>query len=167
MVCAAVAPALTNQGPYLVHGEQKQESALRDRTAAHDHQGDAKQLHQRPSQLSARSSTRCLTRQDTFDSETPGSQDLAYTEPADSSMDIEMDPCEEPELETHGHRAYRAGVGYPCQSSWDELGPEQKNQNRQPKNRNRLREHYCQNQEGVVARNKNDVESWDRDVYIR
>ncbi|XP_030076651.1 voltage-dependent L-type calcium channel subunit beta-1 isoform X4 [Microcaecilia unicolor] len=166
-LASSPAPISNLQSPYLVHGEQKQESALRDRTTLHDHQGEAKQPRLRPSQLSGRSTTRGLVRQDTFDSETQGSRDSAYTEPADSFMDIEMDPCEEPESEIHGSRAYRAGAGHQRQSSWDELKPEQNHQNRQPKNRNKAREHYCQNQEGVAARNKNDVESWDRDIYIR
>nr|XP_033774886.1 voltage-dependent L-type calcium channel subunit beta-1 isoform X6 [Geotrypetes seraphini] len=166
-LASSPAPISNLQGPYLVHGEQKQESALRDRTTLHDHQGDAKQPCLRPSQLSGRSSTRGLIRQDTFDSETQGSRDSAYTEPADSCMDIETDPCEDPESEIHGNRAYRAGAGHQRQSSWDELEPEQNHQNWQPKNRNKAREHYCQNQEGVAAKNKNDVESWDRDIYIR
>ncbi|XP_068067850.1 voltage-dependent L-type calcium channel subunit beta-1 isoform X1 [Anomalospiza imberbis] len=44
----------------------------------------------------ARPGPRSLARQDTFDSEAPGSRDSAGTEPGDSCcMDIEMDPVEE------------------------------------------------------------------------
>uniref|UniRef100_A0A672H251 Voltage-dependent L-type calcium channel subunit beta-1 n=1 Tax=Salarias fasciatus TaxID=181472 RepID=A0A672H251_SALFA len=122
---------------------------------------------------------RGLSRQDTFDSETQGSRDSAYTEAGDSCMDIETDPYEEPE-------PYRGGGGgrpHPAQhhgrqASWEDEGaePDQENLNHpsapgqtQPHGRAKLRERYCQDPADTGANmscNKNQDE-WGRDVYIR
>uniref|UniRef100_A0A4W5Q2K1 Voltage-dependent L-type calcium channel subunit beta-1 n=1 Tax=Hucho hucho TaxID=62062 RepID=A0A4W5Q2K1_9TELE len=126
---------------------------------------------------------RGLSRQDTFDSETQGSRDSAYTEAGDSCMDIETDPYEESEM-------YR-GVGgggsrlhlaqhHGRQASWEDEGaePDQENLNHPPMpshtqpgqhGRAKLRERYCQEPGDTGAnmgRNKNQ-EDWGRDVYIR
>lgn len=112
---------------------------------------------------------RSLSRQDTFDSETQGSRDSAYTD------DMETDPYEEPEscrsrLNTAHHP--------PRQASWEDEGaePDQENLNLAPQptnqhhhGRGKLRERYCQDVEageGTVGRNQNQ-EEWSRDVYIR
>uniref|UniRef100_A0A3B4WGX6 Calcium channel, voltage-dependent, beta 1 subunit n=1 Tax=Seriola lalandi dorsalis TaxID=1841481 RepID=A0A3B4WGX6_SERLL len=108
-------------------------------------------------------SGRGLSRQDTFDSETQGSRDSAYTEAGDSCMDIETDPYEEPE-------PYRGGGGsrlhlaqhHGRQASWEDEGT-------QPHGRAKLRERYCQNPVDTganMSRNKNQ-DDWGRDVYIR
>uniref|UniRef100_A0A8C7J8Z2 Voltage-dependent L-type calcium channel subunit beta-1 n=1 Tax=Oncorhynchus kisutch TaxID=8019 RepID=A0A8C7J8Z2_ONCKI len=124
-----------------------------------------------------------LSRQDTFDSETQGSRDSAYTEAGDSCMDIETDPYEESEM-------YR-GVGgggsrlhlaqhHGRQASWEDEGaePDQENLNHPPMpshtqpeqhSRAKLRERYCQEPGDTGANmghNKNQ-EDWGRDVYIR
>uniref|UniRef100_A0A8C3FY34 Voltage-dependent L-type calcium channel subunit beta-1 n=1 Tax=Cyclopterus lumpus TaxID=8103 RepID=A0A8C3FY34_CYCLU len=127
-------------------------------------------------------SGRGLSRQDTFDSETQGSRDSAYTEAGDSCMDIETDPYEEPE-------PYRGGGGsrlhlaqhHGRQASWEDEGaePDQENLNHpsmpsqtQPHGRAKLRERYCQDPadpvdtEANMSRNKNQ-DDWGRDVYIR
>uniref|UniRef100_A0A3Q3XFJ7 Voltage-dependent L-type calcium channel subunit beta-1 n=1 Tax=Mola mola TaxID=94237 RepID=A0A3Q3XFJ7_MOLML len=124
-------------------------------------------------------SGRGLSRQDTFDSETQGSRDSAYTEAGDSCMDIETDPYEEPE-------PYRGGGGsrlhlaqhHGRQASWEDEGaePDQENLNHppmpsqtQPHGRAKLRERYCQEPVDTganMSRNKNQDE-WGRDVYIR
>uniref|UniRef100_A0A4W5P0F2 Voltage-dependent L-type calcium channel subunit beta-1 n=1 Tax=Hucho hucho TaxID=62062 RepID=A0A4W5P0F2_9TELE len=126
---------------------------------------------------------RGLSRQDTFDTETQGSRDSAYTEAGDSCMDIETDPYEESEM-------YR-GVGgggsrlhlaqhHGRQASWEDEGaePDQENLNHPPMpshtqpgqhSRAKLRERYCQEPGDTGAnmgRNKNQ-EDWGRDVYIR
>uniref|UniRef100_A0A8C7W747 Voltage-dependent L-type calcium channel subunit beta-1 n=1 Tax=Oncorhynchus mykiss TaxID=8022 RepID=A0A8C7W747_ONCMY len=126
---------------------------------------------------------RGLSRQDTFDSETQGSRDSAYTEAGDSCMDIETDPYEESEM-------YR-GVGgggsrlhlaqhHGRQASWEDEGaePDQENLNHPPMashtqpgqhGRAKLRERYCQEPGDTgtnMGRNKNQ-EDWGRDVYIR
>ncbi|KAF0033071.1 hypothetical protein F2P81_015361 [Scophthalmus maximus] len=179
------------QGPYLVHGEQKRDGPLTECGGSgtlHDYQtdlGGKPQLQQQqtypPSsrgQLRG-GSGRGLSRQDTFDSETQGSRDSAYTEAGDSCMDIETDPYEEPE-------PYRGSAGsrlhlaqhHGRQASWEDEGaePDQENLNHppipsqtQPHGRAKLRERYCQDPVDTganMSRNKNQ-DDWGRDVYIR
>lgn len=177
------------QGPYLVHGEQKREGPPTEcggSSTLHDYQTDLggkpqqQQAYLRSSRGQLRSgSGRGLSRQDTFDSETQGSRDSAYTEAGDSCMDIETDPYEEPE-------PYRGGGGsrlhlaqhHGRQASWEDEGaePDQENLNHppipsqtQPHGRAKLRERYCQDPVDTganISRNKNQ-DDWGRDVYIR
>ncbi|XP_053870638.1 voltage-dependent L-type calcium channel subunit beta-1 isoform X5 [Malaclemys terrapin pileata] len=109
--------------------------------------------------------------QDTFDSETQGSRDSAYTEPGDSCMDMETDPYEEPEPRGGTPGAYPRGLGrhhlHQRQGSWDEAEPDHQNHNRQLRGRSKGRDRYCPNEEEAMSRNKNDLEGWGRDVYIR
>ncbi|XP_045886411.1 voltage-dependent L-type calcium channel subunit beta-1 [Micropterus dolomieu] len=194
MATAALAsspePVSNLQGPYLVHGEQKREGHLTECGGSgtlHDYQTDLGGKPQQQQQTYIRSSRgqlrggsgRGLSRQDTFDSETQGSRDSAYTEAGDSCMDIETDPYEEPE-------PYRGGGGsrlhlaqhHGRQASWEDEGaePDQENLNHppmpsqtQPHGRAKLRERYCQDpvETGAnISRNKNQ-DDWGRDVYIR
>uniref|UniRef100_A0A8C1DJ33 Voltage-dependent L-type calcium channel subunit beta-1 n=1 Tax=Cyprinus carpio carpio TaxID=630221 RepID=A0A8C1DJ33_CYPCA len=113
---------------------------------------------------------RGLSRQDTFDSETQGSRDSAYTD------DMETDPYEEPDP----CRSYRLNPAHhaPRQASWEDEGaePDQENLNMVPpptnqhqRGRGKLRERYSQDAEGggvTTGRNHNQ-EEWSRDVYIR
>uniref|UniRef100_A0A8B9RMF9 Calcium channel, voltage-dependent, beta 1 subunit n=1 Tax=Astyanax mexicanus TaxID=7994 RepID=A0A8B9RMF9_ASTMX len=112
---------------------------------------------------------RGLSRQDTFDSETQGSRDSAYTD------DMETDPYEEPDsCRGRLNPAHHA----PRQASWEDEGaePDQENLNIAPpmtnqhqRGRGKLRERYCQDAEAgesTVGRNQNQ-EEWSRDVYIR
>ncbi|XP_006022623.1 voltage-dependent L-type calcium channel subunit beta-1 isoform X3 [Alligator sinensis] len=167
-LAASPAPVSNLQGPYLVHGEQTCEG---ERASLHDYPGEpATRSQGRPGQPHARLVNRGLSRQDTFDSETQGSRDSAYTEPGDSCMDMETDPYEEPEAEPRSTPgAYHRGLGrhhlHLHQSSWDEDEPDRENHNRQP--RGKGRDHYCQNEEEAMGMNKNDMEAWGRDVYIR
>lgn len=179
------------QGPYLVHGEQKREGSLTEcggSGALHDYHTDLGGKPQQPQQQqtylrSSRGQLRAgsgrgLSRQDTFDSETQGSRDSAYTEAGDSCMDIETDPYEEPE-------PYRSGGGsrlhlaqhHGRQASWEDEGaePDQENLNHPPMpsqmqshGRAKLRERYCQDPVDTganMSRNKNQ-DDWGRDVYI-
>nr|XP_046271466.1 voltage-dependent L-type calcium channel subunit beta-1 isoform X3 [Scatophagus argus] len=193
-LAASPEPVSNLQGPYLVHGEQKREGPLTECGGSgtlHDYQtdlgGKAQQQQQQQQQAYMRSSRgqlrggsgRGLSRQDTFDSETQGSRDSAYTEAGDSCMDIETDPYEEPE-------PYRGGGGsrlhlaqhHGRQASWEDEGaePDQENLNHppmpsqtQPHGRAKLRERYCQDPVDTganMSRNKNQ-DDWGRDVYIR
>nr|XP_043906749.1 voltage-dependent L-type calcium channel subunit beta-1 isoform X3 [Solea senegalensis] len=191
-LAASPEPVSNLQGPYLVHGEQKREGPLTECGGSgtlHDYQTDlgGKPQQQQQQQTYLRSSRgqlrggsgRGLSRQDTFDSETQGSRDSAYTEAGDSCMDIETDPYEEPE-------PYRGGGGsrlhlaqhHGRQASWEDEGaePDQENLNHppmpsqmQPHGRAKLRERYCQDPVDTganVSRNKNQ-DDWGRDVYIR
>nr|XP_023867508.1 voltage-dependent L-type calcium channel subunit beta-1-like isoform X4 [Salvelinus alpinus] len=199
-LAASPEPVSNLQGPYLVHGEQKREGPLSEcggSGSLHDYQSDQggkqqQQQHQQQKQQTYLHSSRGqlrggggrgLSRQDTFDSETQGSRDSAYTEAGDSCMDIETDPYEESEM-------YR-GVGgggsrlhlaqhHGRQASWEDEGaePDQENLNHPPipshtqpgqHSRAKLRERYCQEPGDTGAnmgRNKNQ-EDWGRDVYIR
>ncbi|XP_031689829.1 voltage-dependent L-type calcium channel subunit beta-1 isoform X6 [Oncorhynchus kisutch] len=195
-LAASPEPVSNLQGPYLVHGEQKREgprSECGGSGSLHDYQseGGKQQQQQQKQQTYLHSSRgqlrggggRGLSRQDTFDSETQGSRDSAYTEAGDSCMDIETDPYEESEM-------YR-GVGgggsrlhlaqhHGRQASWEDEGaePDQENLNHPPMpshtqpeqhSRAKLRERYCQEPGDTGANmghNKNQ-EDWGRDVYIR
>ncbi|XP_073350389.1 voltage-dependent L-type calcium channel subunit beta-1 isoform X1 [Pagrus major] len=191
-LAASPEPVSNLQGPYLVHGEQKREGPLTECGGSgtlHDYQTDLggkpqqqqqQQTYMRSSRGQLRgSSGRGLSRQDTFDSETQGSRDSAYTEAGDSCMDIETDPYEEPE-------PYRGGGGsrlhlaqhHGRQASWEDEGaePDQENLNHPPMpsqtqthGRAKLRERYCQDPVDTganMSRNKNQ-DDWGRDVYIR
>ncbi|XP_068433924.1 voltage-dependent L-type calcium channel subunit beta-1 isoform X2 [Clinocottus analis] len=192
-LAASPEPVSNLQGPYLVHGEQKREGPLTECDGSgtlHDYQTDTggkPQQQQEQQQAYLRSSRgqlrggsgRGLSRQDTFDSETQGSRDSAYTEAGDSCMDIETDPYEEPE-------PYRGGGGsrlhlaqhHGRQASWEDEGaePDQENLNHptmpsqtQPHGRAKLRERYCQDPVDTganMSHNKNQ-DDWGRDVYIR
>uniref|UniRef100_A0A3Q3AG94 Voltage-dependent L-type calcium channel subunit beta-1 n=1 Tax=Kryptolebias marmoratus TaxID=37003 RepID=A0A3Q3AG94_KRYMA len=190
-LAASPEPVSNLQGPYLVHGEQKRDGVLTEcggSSGLHDYQtdlgGKPQQQHQQQMYLrSSRSqlrggSGRGLSRQDTFDSETQGSRDSAYTEAGDSCMDIETDPYEEPE-------PYRGGGGsrlhlaqhHGRQASWEDEGaePDQENLNHpsmpsqtQPHGRTKLRERYCQEPVETgsnMGRNKNQ-DDWGKGVYI-
>ncbi|XP_044037751.1 voltage-dependent L-type calcium channel subunit beta-1 isoform X4 [Siniperca chuatsi] len=195
-LAASPEPVSNLQGPYLVHSEQKREGHLTECSGSstlHDFPTDPggkpqqQQQQQQQQQTYMRSSRgqlrggsgRGLSRQDTFDSETQGSRDSAYTEAGDSCMDIETDPYEEPE-------PYRGGGGsrlhlaqhHGRQASWEDEGaePDQENLNHppmtsqtQPHGRAKLRERYCQDPVDTganMSRNKNQ-DDWGRDVYIR
>ncbi|XP_029363596.1 voltage-dependent L-type calcium channel subunit beta-1 isoform X3 [Echeneis naucrates] len=191
-LAASPEPVSNLQGPYLVHGEQKREGSLTEcggSGALHDYQTDlgGKPQQQQQHQTYLRSSRgqlrggsgRGLSRQDTFDSETQGSRDSAYTEAGDSCMDIETDPYEEPEPEPYrgGSRLHLA-QHHGRQASWEDEGaePDQENLNHppmpsqmQPHGRAKLRERYCQDPVDTganISRNKNQ-DDWGRDVYIR
>ncbi|XP_038241639.1 voltage-dependent L-type calcium channel subunit beta-1 isoform X1 [Dermochelys coriacea] len=168
-LAASPAPVSNLQGPYLVHGEQMREG---ERASLHDYPGELVNRGQgRPGQPHARLANRGLSRQDTFDSETQGSRDSAYTEPGDSCMDMETDPYEEPEPRGGTPSAYPRGLGrhhlHQRQGSWDEAEPDHQNHNRQLRGRSKGRDRYCPNEEEAMSRNKNDLEGWGRDVYIR
>ncbi|KAG5854827.1 hypothetical protein ANANG_G00041950 [Anguilla anguilla] len=117
---------------------------------------------------------RGLSRQDTFDSETQGSRDSAYTEAGDSCMDIETDPYEEPEPYRGGGSRLHLSHAHGRQASWEDEGaePDQENLNRPPVQeqhaRTRQRERYCPDPgdtSSALGRNKNQ-EDWGN-VYIR
>ncbi|CAM5137983.1 unnamed protein product [Natator depressus] len=168
-LAASPAPVSNLQGPYLVHGEQTREG---ERASLHDYPGELVNRGQgRPGQQHARLANRGLSRQDTFDSETQGSRDSAYTELGDSCMDMETDPYEEPEPRGGTPSAYPRGLGrhhlHQRQGSWDEAEPEHQNHNRQLRGRSKGRDRYCPSEEEAMSRNKNDLEGWGRDVYIR
>lgn len=169
-----------------MHGEQKRDGPLTERTGLQDYQSDLdgkhqlQQQQQQQQQVYLRSSRggsrggRGLSRQDTFDSETQGSRDSAYTEAGDSCMDIETDPYEEPEPYRGGGSRLHLSQAHGRQASWEDEGaePDQENLNRTPMQeqhgRTRQRERYCPDPgdtSSALGRNKNQ-EDWGN-VYIR
>ncbi|XP_039542584.1 voltage-dependent L-type calcium channel subunit beta-1 isoform X3 [Pimephales promelas] len=168
-LAASPEPVSNLQGPFLVHGEQKREGP--EHASLQDYQSDlgGKQpLRSSRSQL--QTGGRGLSRQDTFDSETQGSRDSAYTD------DMETDPYEEPDP----CRSYRLNPAHhaPRQASWEDEGaePDQENLNMVPppanqhqRGRGKLRERYCQDAEsgGATTGRNHSQEEWSRDVYIR
>ncbi|XP_048857021.1 voltage-dependent L-type calcium channel subunit beta-1-like isoform X3 [Brienomyrus brachyistius] len=186
MVTAALAASpepVSNlqQGQYLVCGEQ--DGTLLDRGQLEELRGEpsGKQQQQQSqymqAQLRSRSQLkggRSLSRQDTFDSETQGSRDSAYTEAGDSCMDVETDPYEEPEPYHSRDGSLQPGRPQTHQGSWEDEGaePDQENMNPAPlqeqHGRVRQRERYCQDQGGdnvIMGRNQTQ-EDWPRDAYI-
>ncbi|XP_060757923.1 voltage-dependent L-type calcium channel subunit beta-1 isoform X2 [Neoarius graeffei] len=169
-LAASPEPVSNLQGPFLVHSEPKREGSVMERACPQDYHtelGGKQPLRTSRSQL--QSGGRGLSRQDTFDSETQGSRDSAYTD------DMETDPYEEPEsCRSRLNPAHHA----PRQASWEDEGaePDQENLNLAPpmtnqhhRGRAHLRERYCQDVEAgetTVGRNQNQ-EEWNRDVYIR
>uniref|UniRef100_A0A673GPJ2 Voltage-dependent L-type calcium channel subunit beta-1 n=1 Tax=Sinocyclocheilus rhinocerous TaxID=307959 RepID=A0A673GPJ2_9TELE len=167
--CPPPEPVSNLQGPFLVHGEQKREGP--ERGSLQDYQSDLSGKQPlRSSRSQLQTGGRGLSRQDTFDSETQGSRDSAYTD------DMETDPYEEPDP----CRSYRLNPAHhaPRQASWEDEGaePDQENLNMVPppanqhqRGRGKLRERYSQDAEGggaTTGRNHNQ-EEWSRDVYIR
>ncbi|XP_064177979.1 voltage-dependent L-type calcium channel subunit beta-1-like isoform X1 [Anguilla rostrata] len=188
-LAASPEPVSNLQGPYLAHGEQKRDGPLSERTGLQDYQSDLDgkqqqqqqlQQQQQQQQVYLRASRggsrggRGLSRQDTFDSETQGSRDSAYTEAGDSCMDIETDPYEEPEPYRGGGSRLHLSHAHGRQASWEDEGaePDQENLNRPPTQeqhaRTRQRERYCPDPgdtSSALGRNKNQ-EDWGN-VYIR
>ncbi|XP_034271769.2 voltage-dependent L-type calcium channel subunit beta-1 isoform X4 [Pantherophis guttatus] len=182
-LAASPAPVSNLQGPYLVHGEEPHDPehpGLQTYTGQPVGHGQIRSMVP-PSHLAARG----LSRQDTFDSEMPGSRDSAYTDPTDSCMDIETDPYEEPEPPclSHRHGAWEAEEREPhhfqgrghrplqCQGSLEAEEPDRQNHNRSLRGRGKGRERYCQEEEEeeveALGHNQNNMEDWGRDAYIR
>ncbi|XP_030649608.1 voltage-dependent L-type calcium channel subunit beta-1 [Chanos chanos] len=169
-LAASPEPVSNLQGPFLVHGDQKREVPVAERGSLHDYHSDmASKQPLRSSRSQLHAGGRGLSRQDTFDSETQGSRDSAYTD------DMETDPYEEPDpCRSRLNPAHHA----PRQASWEDEGaePDQENLNMAPppsshhqRGRSKLRERYCQETEvggSALGRNQNQ-EEWSRDVYIR
>ncbi|XP_040547984.2 voltage-dependent L-type calcium channel subunit beta-1 isoform X1 [Gallus gallus] len=135
-LAASPAPVSNLQGPYLVHGEPPGEGNLREGG---------------PIPPPARAAPpRRLSRQDTFDSETPGSRDSACTEPGNSCMDVETDPGEEDPRAPPGPRG-----------AWDE------ERGRGPRGRAKGHDRYCPEPPEPLGLDQSDTESWGQEVYIR
>lgn len=156
-----------NQGPYLASGDQSLERATGEHASVHEYPGE---LGQPPGLYSSshppgRAGTlRALSRQDTFDADTPGNRNSAYTEPGDSCVDMETDPSEGPGL---GDPA--GGSTPPArQGSWEDEEEDYEEELPDNRNRGRNKARYCAEGGGpVLGRNKNELEGWGRGVYIR
>nr|XP_023409404.1 voltage-dependent L-type calcium channel subunit beta-1 isoform X1 [Loxodonta africana] len=166
-LAASPAPVSNLQGPYLASGDQPLERATGEHVSVHEYPGE---LGQPPGLYSSshppgRAGTlRALPRQDTFDADTPGSRNSAYTELGDSCVDMETDPSEGPGL---GDPA--GGSTPPArQGSWEDEEDDYEEELTDNRNRGRNKARYCAEGGGpVLGRNKNELEGWGRGVYIR
>ncbi|GAB1296762.1 Calcium channel voltage-dependent subunit beta 1 [Apodemus speciosus] len=164
-LAASPAPVSNLQGPYLASGDQPLDRATGEHASVHEYPGELGQppgLYPSNHPPGRAGTLRALSRQDTFDADTPGSRNSAYTEPGDSCVDMETDPSEGP------GPGDPAGGGTPParQGSWeDEEDYEEMTDNR---NRGRNKARYCAEGGGpVLGRNKNELEGWGQGVYIR
>ncbi|XP_069642520.1 voltage-dependent L-type calcium channel subunit beta-1 isoform X1 [Haliaeetus albicilla] len=162
-LAASPAPVSNLQGPYLVPGEPPREGEHgRLRQGLGEVGGHGQN---RPLPPPARLAPRSLSRQDTFDSETPGSRDSAGTEPGDSCcMDIETDPGEEEPPGPPG-AGPRAPPGHQHPGAWDEDEPGR--ESRGLRGRAKGQDRYCPDPPETLGLDQSDVEGWGQDVYIR
>lgn len=156
-----------NQGPYLASGDQPLERAAGEHASVHEYPGELGQppgLYPSSHPPGRAGTLRALSRQDTFDADTPGSRNSAYTEPGDSCVDMETDPSEGP-----GPGDPAGGCTPPArQGSWEEEEEDYDEELTDNRNRGRNKARYCAEGGGpVLGRNKNELEGWGRGVYIR
>ncbi|XP_032284708.1 voltage-dependent L-type calcium channel subunit beta-1 isoform X2 [Phoca vitulina] len=165
-LAASPAPVSNLQGPYLASGDQSLERATGEHASVHEYPGELGQppgLYPSSHPPGRAGTVRALSRQDTFDADTPG-RDSAYTELGDSCVDMETDPSEGPGL---GDPA--GGSTPPArQGSWEDEEEDYEEELTDNRNRGRNKARYCAEGGGpVLGRNKNELEGWGRGVYIR
>ncbi|KAK2503564.1 hypothetical protein MC885_009033 [Smutsia gigantea] len=166
-LAASPAPVSNLQGPYLTSGDQSLERATGEHASVHQYPGELGQppgLYPSSHPPGRVGTLRALSRQDTFDADTPGNRNSAYTELGDSCVDMETDPSEGPGL---GDPA--GGSTPPArQGSWEDEEEDYEEELTDNRNRGRNKARYCAEGGGpVLGRNKNELEGWGRGVYIR
>ncbi|XP_059005092.1 voltage-dependent L-type calcium channel subunit beta-1 isoform X2 [Mustela nigripes] len=166
-LAASPAPVSNLQGPYLPSGDQSLERATGEHASVHEYPGELGQppgLYPSSHPPGRAGTLRALSRQDTFDADTPGNRNSAYTELGDSCVDMETDPSEGPGL---GDPA--GGSTPPArQGSWEDEEEDYEEELTDNRNRGRNKARYCAEGGGpVLGRNKNELEGWGRGVYIR
>ncbi|KAK2494210.1 hypothetical protein MC885_012194 [Smutsia gigantea] len=98
--------------------------------------------------------SRGLSRQETFDSETQESRDSAYVEPKENSPHDHYAP--------HRDRSHRESR----HRSRDLDREQDHNESNRPRSRHKSKDHYCDKDEGI-SKKQNEAGEWNRDVYIR
>ncbi|XP_048970690.1 voltage-dependent L-type calcium channel subunit beta-1 isoform X4 [Canis lupus baileyi] len=166
-LASSPAPVSNLQGPYLASGDQSLERATGEHASVHEYPGELGQppgLYPSSHPPGRVGTLRALSRQDTFDADTPGNRNSAYTELGDSCVDMETDPSEGPGL---GDPA--GGSTPPArQGSWEDEEEDYEEELTDNRNRGRNKARYCAEGGGpVLGRNKNELEGWGRGVYIR
>ncbi|KAF3816859.1 hypothetical protein GH733_014207 [Mirounga leonina] len=166
-LAASPAPVSNLQGPYLASGDQSLERATGEHASVHEYPGELGQppgLYPSSHPPGRAGTLRALSRQDTFDADTPGNRNSAYTELGDSCVDMETDPSEGPGF------GDPAGGSTPSarQGSWEDEEEDYEEELTDNRNRGRNKARYCAEGGGpVLGRNKNELEGWGRGVYIR
>ncbi|XP_054989846.1 voltage-dependent L-type calcium channel subunit beta-1 isoform X3 [Sorex araneus] len=166
-LAASPAPVSNLQGPYLASGDPSLERASGEHASVHEYPGELGQppgLYPGGHPPGRVGTLRALSRQDTFDADTPGNRNSSYTEPGDSCVDMETDPSEGP-----GPGDPAGGSPPPArQGSWEEEEEDYEEEMTDNRNRGRDKARYCgEGGAPVLGRNKNELEGWGRGVYIR
>ncbi|XP_017385240.1 voltage-dependent L-type calcium channel subunit beta-2 isoform X1 [Cebus imitator] len=114
--------------------------------------------------------SRGLSRQETFDSETQESRDSAYVEPKEDYSHDHMDHYashrdHNHRDETHGSSDHRHRESrHRCRDVDREQDHNECNKQR---SRHKSKDRYCEKDGEVISRKRNEAGEWNRDVYIR
>ncbi|XP_040134277.1 voltage-dependent L-type calcium channel subunit beta-2 isoform X1 [Ictidomys tridecemlineatus] len=114
--------------------------------------------------------SRGLSRQETFDSETQESRDSAYVEPKEDYSHEHVDhyaPHRDHNHrdETHGSSDHRHRESR--HRSRDTDREQDHNECNKQRSRHKSKDRYCDKDGEVISKKRNDVGEWNRDVYIR
>ncbi|XP_066243504.1 voltage-dependent L-type calcium channel subunit beta-2 isoform X14 [Saccopteryx leptura] len=114
--------------------------------------------------------TRGLSRQETFDSETQESRDSAYVEPKEGYSHEHVDHCA-PHRD-HNHRDEpHGGVEHrhrePRHRSRDPDREQDHNECNKQRSRHKSKDRYCDKDGEGICKKRNEAGEWNRDVYIR
>ncbi|XP_013370891.1 PREDICTED: voltage-dependent L-type calcium channel subunit beta-2 isoform X2 [Chinchilla lanigera] len=113
--------------------------------------------------------SRGLSRQETFDSETQESRDSAYVEPKEDSSHEHVDHYAPRE---HNHRDETHGGGdhrhrESRHRSRDIDREQDHNECNRQRSRHKSKDRYCDKDGEVISKKRNEAGEWNRDVYIR
>ncbi|XP_073912659.1 voltage-dependent L-type calcium channel subunit beta-2 isoform X1 [Castor canadensis] len=114
--------------------------------------------------------SRGLSRQETFDSETQESRDSAYMEPKEDYSHEHVDhyaPHRDHNHrdETHGSSDHRHRE--PRHRSRDTDREQEHNECNKQRSRHKSKDRYCDKDGEVISKKRNEAGEWNRDVYIR
>ncbi|KAM8802320.1 voltage-dependent L-type calcium channel subunit beta-2 isoform 13-T13 [Rhynchonycteris naso] len=114
--------------------------------------------------------TRGLSRQETFDSETQESRDSAYVEPKEGYSHEHVDHCaphrdHNHRDETHGSVEHRHRE--PRHRSRDLDREQDHNECNKQRSRHKSKDRYCDKDGEGICKKRNEAGEWNRDVYIR
>ncbi|XP_066088516.1 voltage-dependent L-type calcium channel subunit beta-2 isoform X4 [Saccopteryx bilineata] len=114
--------------------------------------------------------TRGLSRQETFDSETQESRDSAYVEPKEGYSHEHVDHCaphrdHNHRDEPHGGMEHRHRE--PRHRSRDPDREQEHNECNKQRSRHKSKDRYCDKDGEGICKKRNEAGEWNRDVYIR
>ncbi|XP_045390228.1 voltage-dependent L-type calcium channel subunit beta-2 isoform X1 [Lemur catta] len=114
--------------------------------------------------------SRGLSRQETFDSETQESRDSAYVEPKEDYSHEHVDHYvshrdHNHRDETHGSSDHRHRE--PRHRSRDTDREQDHNECNKQRSRHKSKDRYCDKDGEIISKKRNEAGEWNRDVYIR
>ncbi|KAF3818686.1 hypothetical protein GH733_012103, partial [Mirounga leonina] len=162
------------------HGDQRTERSVPARAASQAEDEPCPEPVKKPQHRSSSSSaqhhshrsgtSRGLSRQETFDSETQESRDSAYAEPKEDYSHEHVDHYaphrdhnhrDEPHGSSeHRHRESR-------HRSRDLDREQDHNECNKQRSRHKSKDHYCDKDGEGISKKRNEAGEWNRDVYIR